>query len=326
MPCSNTTVCESAFGNCKKLRRKITDLDFHCFWIWALQKRYGWILHSAFSLDYISSYICAFRGVRYGTCGVIQSISRMDHLVHNLDLTDEHKIFKNMPNIKLLTDIEREKAMGLVRGSTKANVTQWVMRGTVRGVGTGSDVKLGEGTFVKSGHATCLDQGVVGFMYHQSISTVRNKLVGHGTSYEDPSAYVYFFEINKWEYVCTIEELREANPGRFQRRHSDEHLASNSKENIAREQKLGLWRGKTKLRLWYQKKWYLCMYVKSSYIPFDKKVCRHWRRMREPYVYRFHWQEDAPKVYTNGPLVMLRSWNPGRVRPDGSFSEISSSS
>ena len=330
LPCSNTIVCESVFENFRQLKSLRTDSDFHCLWIWCLQKRYPWILHSAFRLDFISCYLCAFRGVRYGTCSVVQSLFTMNDtsMIYSglspLDLTNEHKIFKNTPNIKILTDIDREKAMGLVRGSTKANVTIWTMSNALHNGSriAGKNRNLGEGTFLRSFHITCLDRDVriSMFDYNQKQNILR-RLAGNGSAYEDPSTYVYVFQIGNGVHGCTIEELREANPDRFQQRHQYEAFATDSKENISGEQALGLWRGVTKLQLWYSGKWYLCTFLKRSYIRWNDNYTRRWNQSRDPYLYRFHWHKDPPSTYTNGPLCQLRAWNPTRLLPDGTFSE-----
>lgn len=117
----------------------------------------------------------------------------------------------------------------------------------------------------------------------------------------------------------TIEELRRSNPTLFRRRHRDEGFDSDSSENIAQEEALGLFRGVTVLRLWYDKKWYSCTFVRRTYERITKFMTNRWGAMREPYLYRFHWHLDPPKTYTNGPLCQIRAWNPHRVRKDGTF-------
>ena len=335
LPCSNTVVCESAFENCQKLKSLRTDSDFHCFWIWCLQKRYPWILHSAFRVDFISSYLCAFRGVRYGTCFVVHSSLTMDiNQSKCLDLTNEHKIFKNTPSIKMLTDIDREKAIGLVRGSTKANLRIWATNNHMSKI-PGKTRDLGEGTFLQSYHRRCLNRYVqsyrrkhldrVSYEFFSSENQkqrLKRRLLGNGSAYEDPSTYIYVFGTEKNGICgCTIEELREANPDLFQQRHQHEAFATDSKENIAGEQALGLWRGVTKLQLWYNGKWYLCTFVRREYIRWNDSYNRRWTHTRAPYLYRFHWHKDPPTTYTNGPLCQLRAWNPTRLLPDGTFSE-----
>jgi hypothetical protein len=128
-----------------------TDKDFHRFWLWCLQKRYPWIYHSAFRVDYISSYLSLFCGVRYGTCDVIRNASSLDsdpmfQFVGKkpLHLSNEHKIFKSC---KLLTDIGREKALGLVRDVTKLTLDLGP-----RELRIGSTGCTDQGTFVKSIH------------------------------------------------------------------------------------------------------------------------------------------------------------------------------
>ena len=78
LPCSNTVVCESAFENCRQLKSFYGRIQIFIASGSGVCKNdtHGFFIQRFVLTSYLA--ICAFRGVRYGTCSVVQSLFTMN--------------------------------------------------------------------------------------------------------------------------------------------------------------------------------------------------------------------------------------------------------
>ena len=119
--------------------------------------------------------------------------------------------------------------MGLVRGgSTKANVTHWAVNNGPHNSTRIShrDRNLVKELFCEVATYRAWKRGsLISGLDNTQKQNILRRLVGNGSAYEDPSTHTFTFFKSGMVYMdVRSEELCEANPDRFQQRHTSMRL------------------------------------------------------------------------------------------------------